>query len=424
MRIFIYNLLLPVAFLGFIPGLLWKLWRRAGWKSTFLERFGIFGKRRARCAEFKGAIYVHAVSVGETMIALGFIRRYLERFPDRRFVLATTTTTGQALAREKAPVHVKVIFSPIDFRWMVRRTLDLLEPKEIVIFETELWPNLIDLAAKRGIPLVLANGRISDRSARGYRRWKFFFAPLLEAFRLIAAQSEADAGRFRSIAPAARIENFGNLKFDQRVPAEIGDAGLGDCFGPGPHRIVMTASTHPGEEALALAAFQSLQNEFPDLKLLLVPRHAERGPDLESMLKKSGVSFVRRSLAKASPQPVDCVLADTTGEMLKLMKSAEIVIMGKTLAGHTEGQNPIEPALLGKAIIAGDNLRNFRFVRGQLAENNGIELIARDEDLTAAIRSLLLDDFRRAELGRHAAEAVRRNTGATDRTIEAIEKLS
>ncbi len=424
MRILIYNLLLPVAFLGFVPGLLWKLWRRPGWKATFLERFGIFGRRQDRLAECKGAIYIHAVSVGETMIALAFIRRYLERFPDRRFVLATTTTTGQALAREKAPAGVKVIFSPLDFRRMVRRTLDLLEPKEIVIFETELWPNLIDLAAKRGIPLVLANGRISDRSARGYRRWKFFFAPLLEAFRLIAAQSEADAGRFRSIAPGARVENFGNLKFDQRVPAEIGDAGLDGCFGPGPHRIMMTASTHPGEEALALAAFQSLRGEFPDLKLLLVPRHAERGPDLELMLKKSNVSFVRRSLAKASPQPVDCVLADTTGEMLKLMKSAEIVIMGKTLAGHTEGQNPIEPALLGKAIIAGDNLRNFRFVRAQLAENHGIELLARDEDLTATIRSLLLDDSRRAELGRHAAEAVRRNTGATDRTIDAIEKLS
>ncbi len=424
MRIFIYNLFLPFAFLGFIPGLLWKLWRRPGWKATFLERFGIFGRRSGKLEQYRGSIYVHAVSVGETMIALGFIRRYLERFPGQCFVLATTTTTAQALAREKAPEGVAVIFSPVDFRFMVRRTFNLLMPKLIVIFETELWPNLIDLAVKCEIPLVLANGRISDRSARGYRRWKFFFAPLLESFRLIAAQSEADAKRFLSIAPAARVENFGNLKFDQRIPAEIGDAGLDACYGPGPHRIVMTASTHPGEEELALAACRELRSEFPDLKLLLVPRHAERGPDLEAMLKKSGVSFVRRSRARSSETPVDCILADTTGEMLKLMKSAEIVIMGKTLAGHTEGQNPIEPALLGKAIISGDNLKNFRFVRTQLAENDGVLLLARDEDLSAALRTLLLDGGRRAELGQNAARAVLRNTGATDRTIEAIEKIS
>lgn len=424
MRLFWYNLLLPIGFLGFLPGLLWKLWRRPGWKSTFGERFGHFSAaRRKELLPYRGAVWIHAVSVGETMIALALLKNWRAAHPGRRFVLSTTTTTGQQLARDKAPEGVQVIFCPLDFRWMVRRTLTLLAPSMLVILETELWPNLIAESAARGMPLVLVNARLSDRSARGYRRFRVFFRPLLESFSLIAAQSLQDRDRFLSVAPNAPCESFGNLKFDQKVPAQFADPGLERCFGGGPHRIVATASTHPGEEALVVAAFRQLRGDFPGLKLLLIPRHAERGAELAAFLEKSDIRFVRRSVERESLTPVDCVLADTTGEMLALLNQAEIVVMGKTLAGHNEGQNPIEPALLGKPVISGPELRNFRFIMNVLKENDGIVALSGDAALPGALRQLLADPDSARKIGGNARRAVSFHTGATEKSINAMEKL-
>ena len=171
---FIYNLLMPPVFLAFLPRLIVKYRSRGGWKDTYGERFARFGSREAELKKFHGAVWIHAVSVGETIVALSMIRRYLERFPKRKFILSTTTTTGQDVARANIPENTTVIFCPLDFPWMVARTLDLLRPSQLVIFETELWPNLIAVSAKRNIPVTLVNGRLSDKSARGYRRLRMF----------------------------------------------------------------------------------------------------------------------------------------------------------------------------------------------------------------------------------------------------------
>ena len=180
---FFYNLLMPLFFLFFLPGLLLKYRNRGGWKSTYPERFGRFSPERVReLADFHGAVWIHAVSVGETVVALNLVRTLLKRRPDLRIVISTTTTTGQELARKKCPENTAVIFCPIDFPWMVKRTFDVLRPGMLVIFETEIWPNLICEAKKRGIPLLLANGRMSDHSVRGYRKLKRFFGPLLAEF--------------------------------------------------------------------------------------------------------------------------------------------------------------------------------------------------------------------------------------------------
>ena len=178
--IFIYNLLLPLAFLFFIPGLLLKYRNRGGWKSTFGERFGRFTPERVKeLSEYHGAIWIHSVSVGETMIALGFVKQYLKRCPEQKFVISTTTTTGQELARSRCPENTAVIFCPIDFIWMVRRAYNVVKPSKLIIFETELWPNLLCEAVRRDVPVTLVNGRMSDHSAKGYRRARMFFAPLL-----------------------------------------------------------------------------------------------------------------------------------------------------------------------------------------------------------------------------------------------------
>jgi len=419
-----YNLLMPVGFLFFLPGLLVKYRNRGGWKSTYGERFGRFSPQRLReLKEFRGAVWIHAVSVGETVVALNLVRALLKRRPGLRVVISTTTTTGQELARNNCPENATVIFCPIDFWWMVERVFDIIRPSMLVIFETEIWPNLICEAKNRRIPLVLANGRMSDHSVRGYRRFGIFFGPLLAKFDRLLVQSEADAERYHEVSPRANVTVCGNMKFDQEVPEDPGDPGLEACFGDAPRTVLLGASTHHGEEELLTRVFNDLKAEFPDLKLVIVPRHAERGADIAAMLDSKCVRYLRRSTGKAAESPVDVLLADTTGEMLKFIKSADVVVMGKSLAGHDEGHNLIEPAMLGKAIVTGHVLRNFRFLLRVLKEADAVETVANDEELVPTLRRLLADPEARAALGERAKAAIGKHRGATERTVAEIEKL-
>ena len=419
---FIYNLLMPPVFLAFLPRLIIKYRSRGGWKDTYGERFARFGNRVAELRKFHGAIWIHAVSVGETIVALSMIRRYLERYPERKFILSTTTTTGQDVARANTPENTTVIFCPLDFPWMVAKTLDLLRPSQLVIFETELWPNLIAMSAKRNIPVTLVNGRLSDKSARGYRRMRMFFAPLLRRFSLILSQSDADTERFLSVSPKAAVQTCGNMKFDQKIPELGNEELLNGYFGDG-GEVILAGSTHPGEEELVVRCFKELKTEFPQLKLILVPRHAERGKDVAEILKKADCSFVCRSLKTFPDEKVDVLLGDTTGEMLHLMKDSDIIIMGKSFAGHDEGHNLIEPALLSKPVVTGRVLRNFRYLLKVMAENEAV-LTASDEELTSVLRKLLHDREYRETLGEKAFKVIGSNRGAVDRTIDALENIS
>ena len=421
---FLYNLLMPLGFLFFVPGLLLKYRNRGGWKSTYAERFGRFSPERCReLAAFRGAVWIHAVSVGETVVALNLVRALLERRPDMKVVISTTTTTGQELARQRCPENAAVIFCPIDFIWMVKKTFDVLSPAMLVIFETEIWPNLICEAKKRGIPLVLANGRMSDHSARGYRKAKFFFGPLLAKFDRLLVQSSADAERYLAVSPKAEVRVCGNLKFDQNVPDVSEDPGLDGCFGTSPRTVVLGASTHPGEEELLVRCFAELKPEFPELKLILIPRHAERGADVAAMLDSHNLKFVRRSAGVEPETPCDVLLADTTGEMMKFMSRADVVVMGKSLAGHDEGHNLIEPALLGKPIVTGKVLRNFRFLLNVLTEADAVVAVASDDELVEALRRLIADPDARRALGERARAAIGKHRGATARTVDELVGL-
>ena len=416
---------MPLAFLFFIPGLLLKYRNRGGWKSTFAERFGRFSPDRVRELEaFHGAIWIHAVSVGETVVALNLVRTLLKQRPGVRIVISTTTTTGQELARRKCPENTAVIFCPIDFFWMVKRAFNVIRPAMLVIFETEIWPNLICEAKQRRIPLVLANGRMSDHSVRGYRKIKCFFGPLLAKFDRLLVQSEADARRYREISPDAGIAVCGNMKFDQEIPQNPGDPQLDSCFGNSPRTVILGASTHPGEEELLARTFIELKPDFPELKLVLVPRHAERGADIAAMLDSLNLKHLRRSTGTSSSSaPVDVLLADTTGEMMMFMNAADIVVMGKSLAGHDECHNLIEPALLGKPIVTGAVLRNFRFLLQVLVQADAVATVASDSDLSPVLRRLLADPVARRVLGAKAKEVIGKHRGATGRTADEIERL-
>lgn len=420
----IYNLFMPVGFLFYVPGLYFKYRNRPGWKTTFNERFGCFSPERVRELEaFHGAVWIHAVSVGEAVVALSLLRAWREKHPERKFIISTTTTTGQELVRSQAPADTAVIFCPIDFLWMVRRTLKVLKPSMLVIFETEIWPNMVIETRRRGVPVALVNGRMSDHSVRGYRKARCFFGPLLRRFNLLSVQTEADAERYLSVSPKANVVVSGNLKFDQKAPADLADAGYEAVFGPGKHLILLAASTHPGEEELVTETFLRLKKEIPELRLVLVPRHVERAGDIAEMLTRLGAGFVRRSAGAGVAGAADVLLADTTGEMLKLMNGADLVIMGKSLAGHDEGHNLIEPALLSKPIVTGHVLRNFRFILKVLLQENAVATVTRDAELYGQLHRLLTDETLRRELGERAGQAIRRHAGAAERTISALEKL-
>ncbi|MCK5844221.1 MAG: 3-deoxy-D-manno-octulosonic acid transferase [Victivallales bacterium] len=425
--IFLYNLLFPIAFLFFLPGMLLKLIRRGGEKRGFGERFAIFAKTKAkRLEEFKGAVWVHSVSVGETTIALGMIEVWLERSPDMRFVLSTTTTTGQALAHSRAPKNVEVIFCPIDFLPFTRFTVKRLQPSMLVIFETEIWPNLIGVTHSIGVPVVLVNARISDKSAAGYRHFSFFFAPVLRKLSLICAQTELDAERFKAVDETLEPVVCGNMKFDQKPPAKIADVDLTAYFGNEPVRIIMAASTHFGEEKLIAAVFKRLRKSRPDLRLVIVPRHAERGGEISAELNSAGLKLARRSLQSdgaADASPVDVLLADTTGEMLSFIATSAVVVMGKSLAGHKEGHNILEPAILAKPVVTGRELRNFRFVLKTMVEADAVATVADEAELEQALAKLLDDPEAAAALGKRAEAAVAKQKGAIKRTIELCEKL-
>lgn len=423
----LYNIAFPLAFLFFLPGLLIKLIRRPGTKRNYPERFAVFTKeKKERLKALNHPVWMHAVSVGETNLALTALQAWRKLDPNRRFVLSTTTTTAQEIARKKVPEGVEVIFCPIDFLPFVRKTFDVIRPSGLIIFETEIWPNLIRTAKKRGLPLALVNARMSDHSMRGYRRFRMFFAPLLRYFDAICVQTEADRERYLMVAPdmADRIIVGGNIKFDQRAPENFKLPDLTAVFPPGTSPVIIGASTHPYEEKMIVDAFLQLRGQYSGAALILVPRHAERGTELAEMLKSKNVPFLRRSTGERSREGyVECLLADTTGELMGFIAASDIVVMGKTLAGNHDGQNIIEPAVLGKAIVCGRELCNFREAMNILKKADAVLTVETGEELRKAFYMLSADPEMRNKLGRRAHEAITAHSGAIAKNIELLEKL-
>lgn len=420
--IWLYRVFFPLVFVFFLPGLVIKLIRRAGRKRNYAERFGIFAKdRKEALSRMKGAIWIHAVSVGETNVALSLLKKWLAEHPERKFVFSTTTTTAQQIAWDKVPAGVEVFFCPLDFMLAVKKVLRMIQPSALVILETEIWPNLVALARKSGAEVFLVNGRISDHSAKGYRRFRLFFAPVLRQFSRIGVQTALDAERFKNIAPELPLTVTGNIKFDQIPPADLKGIDLTEFFA-GDFLPVLACSTHAPEEKMMLEAFLEARKKHPELKLVIVPRHAERGNEIENLLQTAGISYYRRTSGKPLPGKVDCLLADTTGELLKFIRSSEIVLMGKTFCGNNEGQNIIEPAALGKAIITGPEMRNFKQAFSTLLERNGVMRLNSDSALADSIMKLAGSPALRQELGTHAAEAVAVHAGALRNTITILEE--
>jgi len=332
----------------------------------------------------------------------------------------------------KLPTHISKIYYPIDLRQFVSRALGAIRPRPLC-WEAEIWPNFLWRARDQGMPVFLVNARLSDRSYRGYRRLGFLFRPLFASLAGVGAQNDADAAKLRELGcrpEAVRI--VGSLKFDAArlderrmvdVPALLRQAGVKPDA-----RLIIGGSTHAGEEAILAEQFLRLRARFPDLFLVLVPRHFERSREVGSALETRGVKFAYRSelmsRGEFAPGEIDCLVVNTTGELKYFYEHATVVFIGKSLTAEG-GQNPIEPAAQGKAIIFGPNMQNFAEVVRSFLEQDGAVQVRDAAELEKALGDLLGDQARREQLGHNALKVVQENLGPIDRTVDMIvERLA
>lgn len=424
MLYFFYNLLFPILFLLYFPFYLVHILRRGGLSSDYFERFALFSKaKKERIRNFSSPVWIHAISVGETVAAISFIKNWQASFPSDSIVFSCGTATAFATAQRQMPPDVCIIYSPIDCYFAVRRSLALIKPKMLLIFEVEIWPNLILQSHKQGVKVALINGRMSDNSSKGYARWKKIFQPIFRSFDLICLQTVEDAERVkRIIGEDERIKVCGTMKFDQIADLDTADklAVLEQCFGPPPWLIFTAGSTHSGEEELVADAYAQLKKEYPLLKMILVPRHQERATAVEAVLKEKQLSWqlLKKNTEKDTTEPAaDVLLVNTTGELMNFYALSDICFVGKSLAGQSGGHNIIEPAIFGKAILFGAKMDNFREVAEIFKKHNAAIELANDEELLKCLRILLADEQKRLELGKKARKVVEEYRGSIAKTI-------
>ena len=393
--------------------------------TAFGQRFGDIPSGELARIGKRPVIWLHAVSVGEAIASRPLLKALRDRYSGHCIVMSSTTETGRGVAG-RFPEPDLCIYFPFDFLPAVRRTLDAIKPKLIVIMETEIWPNFTREAALRGIPVILANGRISDRSFSRYLRFSWFFRHPLQLFSNLCMQTEADRERICAIgAPQARALIGGNLKYDipvrQPTIAEKSDLRIRYSISAG--LIILTAgSTHPGEEEHVLATYRELLNITDRLFLVLVPRHPERAGEVANMLERRGLIYRRRSALGKDHRMFrggNVLLVDTIGELMDLYALSDMVFVGGSLV-ETGGHNLLEPASVGVPSIFGPHMTNFREIASLvLRYKAGIQVEDR-AGLTAAFRGLIDNAEERRRLGKNGLRMIQENGGATERHMEVI----
>jgi len=364
------------------------------------------------------------VSVGEVNIALKLANALRALELDLHCVLTTTTTTGFAQARKNAPPWIDVMYTPLDYWPIMRCAFSVIRPARIVLVEAEVWPNLASEAHTRRIPLVLVNARLSPRSERRYRRFRFFVAPTFRLLDLVCVTDRRDVERWAALGvPRNRIRVTGSIKYDPDVQAEIQSVAtsLGDVL---PDSLVLFGgSTHRGEEEILARVFLQLRQQFPSLRLLIAPRHVERLQEIRAQLSAFPLRVALASDALTGRgADADCLFLDTTGELQRWYSIATVVFMGKSLTAHG-GQNPVEPILAGKPVVFGPHMENFATLAKTLVSNNGAIEVGDTESLHRAVAELLRDGDARKRLVQNAHTTLSEHQGATAHTAALIHEL-
>jgi 3-deoxy-D-manno-octulosonic-acid transferase len=423
---FLYSVLFSVGIILTAPYYLWRLRGKilsgAGWR----ERLGFLPGDIPASGE-PGAVWLHAVSVGETLAVAGLVRELQAGYPGRRIFLSHVTPAGREASEKRVPGVAGRFFLPLDWRWCVRRVFRRLRPAVLVIAETELWPNLLRAAHESGVRVALVNARLSDRSFQGYRRFRPFLRRVLANVDWIGAQTPADRERFVSLgAPVERVAVTGNIKFDAQPPAPREfTAALRKALklaerGP----VVVAASTMAGEEPQVLAAWKQVRAAHPQALLILAPRHPARFEAVSQLLARQGLSAIRRSALESSPENMarqlaaaEIFLLDTIGELAGVFALGDVVFVGGSLV-PTGGHNLLEPAYWGKAILFGPHMHNFRDIAARFLETGSAVQVESAADLGRTIFDLLGDEPRCRKLGAAARELLALESGATRRILD------
>ncbi|MFN3476048.1 MAG: 3-deoxy-D-manno-octulosonic acid transferase [Candidatus Methylomirabilales bacterium] len=378
-------------------------------------------------------IWLHGCSVGEVLAAQPLAFHLRRRFPEARVVVSTTTLTGQALARERFAEYDGVFYFPFDWPSAVRRALDHVKPKLVVLLETEIGPNLLRECRSRRIPVIMVSGRISQRSFRRYRLVKGFLRRVLEGYSLLIMKADEDAERIRALgAPASKVVVGGSLKYDRdvvekgRLDSIAKDLDRLLCLSQGPP-LVVAGSTHDGEESIVLGALRQIRRH-PDLRqvrLLLAPRHPERFDEVAGMVERSGFTVVRRSATlPLKADGADVILLDTIGELAAAYRFARVVFVGGTLVPKG-GQSILEPALYAKPIVIGPHMENFAGIIEDFKRENAVVQLSAglESELARALVDLLREEGKGREVGKRAQAILEKNRGAALRTVDYVAAL-
>jgi 3-deoxy-D-manno-octulosonic-acid transferase len=426
-----YNVGIMTFFVVSGPFLLFRLWRRGKLLPQFGQRFGFYS-REVRDRLAPGAdLWIHAVSVGEVTLARVLLSEMRADKPNLRAVVSTTTATGFNVAKTQLQdSHTVVIYNPIDFLWSTRSAFNRIRPRRLILVESEIWPNYLWCARRRKIPVYLVNARLSRRSEERYRRLRLLVRPVLQEVALVFAQDSTDVVRLgrAGFAPES-IFNLGSLKYDVAALGVADDTDIAtwwDRTGWNVSTLVLLGgSTHPGEEEVLARVYLRLRERWPALRLVLAPRHAERGGAIRDLCDRMGLRTVTRAQLAAATASLanghspEVLVVNSTGELRSLYKRATLAFVGKSLRGQG-GQNFIEAAPVGTPIVVGPNMQNFEVLTREFLRRDAIVQVTDEFELERTIEKLFASEKERRELGGRGREAFAANLGAARRTAQVI----
>ncbi len=401
------------------------MWRRGNWQNKFFERFGFYGSQFKQRICDKPIVWFHAVSVGEVNICVRLVKDLFPKLNGFKFVVSTTTSTGMEGLLKALPEEIEKIYYPIDFCFSVNRAFKLINPKFIVIVEAEIWPNFLWTAQKKDVPVFLVNARLSERSFNGYQRFSILFKKIFNSFAAVGCCDENDKDRLIKLGcKPESVFITGNLKFDASSSIGGGKLDVIDLLNRigvnSTTPIIVGGSTHNGEEEILARTYINLKKQFPDLFLILVPRHFERTKSVIDVLENLNIPFILRTEInkekRYEPGSIQCLLVNTTGELKEFYKVATVVFVGKSLTAEG-GQNPIEPAALGKPIVFGPNMQNFKAIVKILINRQAAIQVEDASKLENVFQRILKDRDFAKKLGDNALKVIDENRGAIEKTI-------
>lgn len=422
----IYNLLLFLILLIYSPILIYKQITNQN-KKNIKELFGFYSKKLKILTKNEKVIWIHAVSVGETVAASPVVKELKKELPDYKLIFSTTTYTGQNMAHQIIKDADSIIYFPFDFPFAVKKALKAINPELIMIIETELWPNFIKIAKNKGHKIIYANGRISDNSFKKYKYLGSIMPKMLNQIDILAMQSEEDKNKIIELgANPEKTFNLGNTKFDQNY-SDISQKernAYRKKFKITQNNLVFVAgSTHDDEEKHLIQIYKDLKKEFPSLYFILAPRDIERADEIEEIFKKNKIQFMKKSeLKNQSPEKIDILILNTIGELAQIYSLADLVFVGGSMIGKG-GHNILEPAAQGKLVFFGQDMSNFKDSRDLLLENKTGIQVKNYEQLKEKMAYYLNNQKQLFKIGQKSKKIIAKNQGASKRIVEKSIKL-